>query len=62
MNKKVILALDNIALDEALSISNQVKDNLLTVKVGLELYNLAHKTGIKKFNDIINTKTRKTAL
>ena len=53
MNKKaVILALDNIALDEALSISNQVKDKLLTVKVGLELYNLAHKTGIKKFNDI----------
>ena len=53
MNKKaVILALDNIALDEALSITNQVKDKLLTVKVGLELYNLAHKTGIKKFNDI----------
>jgi len=53
VNKKaVILALDNIALDEALSISNQVKDKLLTVKVGLELYNLAHKTGIKKFNDI----------
>ena len=53
MNKKaVILALDNIALDEALSISNQVKNKLLTVKVGLELYNLAHKTGIKKFNDI----------
>ena len=53
MNKKaIILALDNIALDEALSISNQVKDKLLTVKVGLELYNLAHKTGIKKFNDI----------
>jgi len=53
VNKKaIILALDNIALDEALSISNQVKDKLLTVKVGLELYNLAHKTGIKKFNDI----------
>ena len=41
-----------MALDEALSISNQVKDKLLTVKVGLELYNLTHKTGIKKFNDI----------
>jgi len=53
VNKKaVILALDNIALDEALSISNQVKDKLLTVKIGLELYNSAHKTGIKKFNDI----------
>ena len=53
MNKKVvILALDNLALDEALSISEQVKDKLLTVKVGLELYNLAHRTGIKKFNDI----------
>ena len=49
---KIILALDNIVLDEALSISNQVKDKLLTVKVGLELYNLAHKTGIKKFNNI----------
>ena len=53
MNKKVvILALDNLALDEALSISEQVKDKLLTVKVGLELYNLAHRAGIKKFNDI----------
>ena len=52
MNKKVILALDNLDLGTALSISNQVKDKLLTVKVGLELYNLAHKTGIKKFNDI----------
>ena len=52
MNKKVILALDNLDLGTALSISNQVKDELLTVKVGLELYNLAHKTGIKKFNDI----------
>ena len=52
MNKKIILALDNIALDEALSITNQVKDKLLTVKVGLELYNLAHKTGIKKINNI----------
>ena len=53
MNKKaVILALDNLSLDEALSISNQVKDKLLTIKIGLELYNLAHRTGIKKFNDI----------
>ena len=52
MNKKVILALDNLDLGTALSISNQVKDKLLTVKIGLELYNLAHKTGIKKFNDI----------
>ena len=52
MNKKVILALDNLDLGTALSISNQVKDKLLTVKIGLELYNSAHKTGIKKFNDI----------
>ena len=52
MNKKVILALDNLDLETALSISNQVKDKLLTVKVGLELYNLAHRAGIKKFNDI----------
>ena len=52
MSKKVILALDNLDLEKALSISNQVKDKLLTVKIGLELWNLAHKTGIKKFNDI----------
>ena len=52
MKKKVILALDNLDLGTALSISNQVKDKLLTVKIGLELYNSAHKTGIKKFNDI----------
>ena len=52
MSKKVILALDNLDLEKALSISNQVKDKLLTVKIGLELWNLAHKTGIKKFNEI----------
>jgi len=52
VNKNVILALDNLDLGTALSISNQVKDKLLTVKIGLELYNSAHKTGIKKFNDI----------
>ena len=52
MNKKVILALDNLALEDSINITNQVKDKLLTVKVGLELFNLVSKTGIKRFNDI----------
>ena len=52
MNKKVILALDNLNLEDAINITNQVKDKLLTVKVGLELFNLVSKPGIKKFNDI----------
>ena len=52
MNKKVILALDNLTLEDSINITNQVKDKLLTVKVGLELFNLVSKTGIKRFNDI----------
>jgi len=46
------LALDNLALEDSINITNQVKDKLLTVKVGLELFNLVSKTGIKRFNDI----------
>ena len=49
MNKKVILALDNLTLEDSINITNQVKDKLLTVKVGLELFNLVSKTGIKRF-------------
>jgi len=52
VNKKVILALDNLTLEDSINITNQVKDKLLTVKVGLELFNLVSKTGIKRFNDI----------
>ena len=52
MNKKIILALDNLTLEDSINITNQVKDKLLTVKVGLELFNLVSKTGIKRFNDI----------
>lgn len=52
MKKKVILALDNLTLEDSINITNQVKDKLLTVKVGLELFNLVSKTGIKRFNDI----------
>ena len=43
MNKKVILALDNLTLEDSINITNQVKDKLLTVKVGLELFNLVSK-------------------
>jgi len=52
VKKKVILALDNLTLEDSINITNQVKDKLLTVKVGLELFNLVSKTGIKRFNDI----------
>ena len=50
--KKIILALDNLNLEEAINIASQVKNELLTVKVGLELFNNFSKAGIQKFNKI----------
>ena len=52
MNKKVILALDNLALEDAINITNQIKDKLLTVKIGLQMWNLFGREGVKKFNEI----------
>ena len=53
MNKKVIiLALDNLDLNSAIKITNQVKDKLLAVKIGLELYNLLSKKEIAQISKL----------
>ena len=49
---KIILALDTTKLEEAINISNRVKDKIYTVKLGLEFFNAHGKEGIKKFNEI----------
>ena len=49
---KIILALDTTNLEEAISITNQIKDKIYTIKLGLEFFNSNSKLGIKKFNDI----------
>ena len=53
MNKKVIiLALDNLDLNSAIKITNQIKDKLLAVKIGLELYNLLSKKEIAQISNL----------
>jgi len=49
---KIILALDTTNLNEAINITNQVKNKIFTVKLGLEFFNAHGKEGIKKFNKI----------
>jgi len=49
---RIILALDTTNLEEAISITNQVKDKIFTIKLGLEFFNAHGKEGIKKFNEI----------
>jgi orotidine-5'-phosphate decarboxylase len=49
---KIILALDTSNLKEAISIAKKVKENIFTVKLGLEFFNAHGKNGIKKFNEI----------
>ena len=49
---KIILALDTTNLEEAISITKQIKNKIFTVKLGLEFFNSNSKSGIKKFNDI----------
>ena len=49
---KIILALDTPNLDEAINITQKVKDKIFTIKLGLEFFNANGKEGIKKFNDI----------
>ena len=49
---KIILALDTTNLEEAISITNQIKDKIFTVKLGLEFFNAHGKEGVKKFNEI----------
>ena len=49
---KIILALDTSNLNEAINITQKVKDKIFTVKLGLEFFNAHGKEGIKKFNEI----------
>ena len=52
MDKKIILALDNLDLDSTIKITNQVKDKLLAVKIGLELKNLLEKKEIEQISKL----------
>ena len=52
MDKKIILALDNLDLDSAIKITNQVKVKLLAVKIGLELKNLLEKKEIEQISKL----------
>ena len=49
MKKKIFLALDFNALDRALEVTDQTKEYLGGIKIGLELYNAIGLDGIKKF-------------
>ena len=50
--KKIILALDTTNLEEAINITQKVKNKIFTVKLGLEFFNAHGKNGVKKFNNI----------
>ena len=49
---RIILALDTANLEEAISVTQKIKDKIFTVKLGLEFFNAHGKEGIKKFNEI----------
>ena len=49
---KIILALDTANLEEAIAITQKIKNNIFTVKLGLEFFNANGKEGIKKINEI----------
>jgi len=49
MKKNIFLALDFNSLDKALDVTNQTKEYLAGIKIGLELYSLIGLEGVKKF-------------
>jgi orotidine-5'-phosphate decarboxylase len=49
MRKNIFLALDFNSLDKALDITNQTKEYLAGIKIGLELYSTIGLEGVKKF-------------
>jgi orotidine-5'-phosphate decarboxylase len=49
MKKNIFLALDFNSIDKALEITNQTKDYLAGIKIGLELYSAIGLRGIKEF-------------
>ena len=50
---RIILALDTKNLEEAISITNQIKDKIFTIKLGLEFFNAHGKEGVKKVNSLL---------
>jgi len=49
MRKNIFLALDFNSLDKALDITNQTKEYLAGIKIGLELYSTIGLEGVKEF-------------
>ena len=49
MKKNIFLALDFNSLDKALDVTNQTKEYLAGIKIGLELYNTIGLKGVKEF-------------
>jgi orotidine-5'-phosphate decarboxylase len=49
MKKNIFLALDFNSLDKALDVTNQTKEYLAGIKIGLELYNIIGLKGVKEF-------------
>jgi orotidine-5'-phosphate decarboxylase len=49
MKKNIFLALDFNSLDKALDVTNQTKEYLAGIKIGLELYSAIGLEGVKKF-------------
>jgi len=49
---RIILALDTTNLEEAINITQKIKDKIFSIKIGLEFWNSFGKEGIKKFNEI----------
>ena len=49
MKKNIFLALDFNSLDKALEVTNQTKEYLAGIKIGLELYSTIGLNGVKEF-------------
>ena len=49
---KIILALDTTNLEEAINITQKIKNKIFTIKLGLEFFNAHGKNGFKEFNKI----------
>ena len=49
MRKNIFLALDFNSLDEALVVTDKIKDHIAGIKIGLELYSSIGLEGIKHF-------------
>jgi orotidine-5'-phosphate decarboxylase len=51
MKKNIFLALDFNSLDKALDVTDQTKEYLAGIKIGLELYNTIGLKGVKEFEN-----------